>query len=160
MDSNLAAKVAQDEPENGQKDPRWPEKGSQTYDPWIQSLTGTLSAAILGHLGASGANLGVSEGVLGLLYIYIYIYIWFCRLKLSVTRRDNGKSQILLRPVQLLLYWAGLGLCNACKYEVLKLVFRPWRCPEAKLDGSLAANMGQDSPKKGQEDPRWPAKGS
>ena len=37
----------------------------------------------------------------------------------------------------------------------MELVFRPWKCPEAKLEGNLAAKVAQDGLKKGQEGPRW-----
>ena len=70
MDGNLAAKVAQDGPKRGQEGPRWPEKGSPTYHhriyPMIAARFGGHFGAILGFLGASGADLGVSWGVVGL----------------------------------------------------------------------------------------------
>ena len=40
----MAAKIAQDGPKRGQEMPRWPEKGSQTYDHRIY-LKATASAA-------------------------------------------------------------------------------------------------------------------
>ena len=32
LDGSLVAKVAQDEPKNGQEGPGWPEKGPKTYE--------------------------------------------------------------------------------------------------------------------------------
>ena len=53
-----------------QDGPRWPDKRSQAYDhriyPLIGARFGGHFGAILGYLGASGANLGVFEGALGL----------------------------------------------------------------------------------------------
>ena len=70
LDGNLAAKVGQDGPKRGQEGPRWPEKGSPTYHHRIYSMIGARFGghfgAILGYLGASGADLGVSWGALGL----------------------------------------------------------------------------------------------
>ena len=70
LDGNLVANMTQVGPKRGQGGPRWPETGSQTYDHRIYSMIaarfGGHFGAILGYLGASGASLGVSEGVLGL----------------------------------------------------------------------------------------------
>ena len=66
----MIAKVVQDGPKRGQEGPRWPEKGSQTYDPRICSMIAARFVGhfggILGYLGASGADLGASWGALGL----------------------------------------------------------------------------------------------
>ena len=66
----MAAKVAHDGPKRGHEGPRWPEKGSPTYHHRIYSMIaarfGGHFGVILGYLGASGADLGVSWGALGL----------------------------------------------------------------------------------------------
>ena len=66
----MVANMTQDGPKRGQDGPRWPDKGSQAYDhriyPLIGARVGGHFGAILGYLGASGANLGVFEGALGL----------------------------------------------------------------------------------------------
>ena len=89
MDGNLAAKVAQDGPKRGQEGPRWPEKGSPTYHHRIYSMIaarfGGHFGAILGFLGASEANLGVSSGAHGL------FLGGFCRAKLRATCCEEGK---------------------------------------------------------------------
>ena len=68
MDGDLVAKVAQDGPKSGQERPRRPEKCSQTYDIRIYLMMiarfGGHVGAILGYLGASGADLGVSWGAI------------------------------------------------------------------------------------------------
>ena len=61
--------------QQSQEGPRWPEKGPQTYDgciyPMIAARFGGKFGAILGYLRAIGANLGVSEGALGLVFPHI-----------------------------------------------------------------------------------------
>ena len=75
MDGNLAAQVAQDGPKRGQEGPRWREKGSPTYHHRIYSMIGARFGArfgvVLGYLGASGADLGVSCGALGLDFLVL-----------------------------------------------------------------------------------------
>ena len=62
--------MTQDGPKMGQDGPRWPDKGAQTYDhriyPLIGARFGGHFGATLGCLKASGDNLGVFEGALGL----------------------------------------------------------------------------------------------
>ena len=76
MDGNLAAKVVQGRPKRGQEGPRWLEKGSPTCHlriyPMIGARLGGHFWAILGYLGASGADLGVSWGALGLDFWVLY----------------------------------------------------------------------------------------
>ena len=66
----MAAKVAQDGPKRGRDGPRYLEKGSPTYHHRIYSMIGARFGGhfvvFLGFLGASGADLGVSWGALGL----------------------------------------------------------------------------------------------
>ena len=50
--------------------------------------------------------------------------------------------------------------CRSAEDGALDVLLRPWRCPEAKLEGNLAAKVAQDGLRRGQERPRWPEKGS
>ena len=75
MEGNLAAKVAQDGLRRGEERPRWPEKGSQTYPRSIYQIIGARFGghfgAILGYLGASRADFGVSWGALGFVFLVL-----------------------------------------------------------------------------------------
>ena len=57
----------------------------------IAARFGGHFGAVLSYLGASGANFGVSEGVLGLVSRALYV-------KLRVTCCDDGEQQIVLKP--------------------------------------------------------------
>ena len=48
------------------------------------------------------------------------------------------------------LRWPQVGSRNSTRLArwVSELVFRPWRCPRAKLEGNLAVKVAQEGPRR------------